>query len=658
MKRLFVVIVVTVLTGLSAVTAQNGSVSKVAIDTQKNLASFKNPRGFVIYLPENYDPSGATKYPVLFWLHGLGKDGDGSLSSLDKIFNDQICKWLKSNDVPFIVFAPQDSNGYFSGSYPSRLTKFVQWVLEEYGHTIDPNQQHLAGLSAGGYGIREFIIENSEYYKAMATLTPMSTNLNNANPYAQRIVDNDQYVWIHHGTNDKSPNAIGAVKNFHNALHDIAPERARMTAYVGMGHSAWNEVYDNSGRDKNQLAGTVDGTAYYNWTPADQTWYEWMLAHAKGGTPPEPVAPTQMSLTNSVVADGTSANTKVGTINSNGSIPKLTKLVSGTGSADNAKFTVKNQNELFLAVNALYTQQSSYSIRVEVSNTKGTIQKAFTINVTEPNYPPKLSVINDKSVNEGSTLQFSVFATDNNGDNLVYSIDNTSKAKGMKINSSTGAFSWQPTETQDGIHNVVVQVTDGKLSDSEEFSITVKEVNQKPVVQPLSDVSLLAGRTLELNVVASDPDDKGSIFYSVDAASVEKGVSIGADGKMNWITDTDDEGGHTISVTVSDGSLFSIAKLNVTVLEKNFVTFINEDALQNKLYPNPVSTTMYIELKAPADRVDLVLYDINGKAVKQQTLPSRGGVSTLDMSGFSPGIYYVEITSNGRSEIHKIVRKQ
>ncbi|MCV9385999.1 T9SS type A sorting domain-containing protein [Reichenbachiella ulvae] len=355
--------------------AQNGTVSKVAIKTQNNKASFLNPRGFVIYLPENFDDSGETKYPVIFWLHGLGKDGDGSLNNLNKIYNDQICEWLKTHDIPFIVFAPQDHNGYFGGAYPSRLTRFVQWATEEYVDNIDFYQLHLAGLSAGGYGIREFIVENDDLYKMFATLTPMSTNLNNANNYAQRIINNDQYVWIHHGTNDSSPNAIGAVENFHNAVQSLDPKRSRLTAYKGMGHSAWEEVYDNTGQGKEQLEGTISGTEYYNWTAEDDTWYEWLTLHTKTH------APSRLKISNTELEDEEAAGTIVGQLSGNGSYPRKYLLVSGEGDADNDKFSINSSNELVIEEATRFIDQSSYQVRVGLSNSEGSYEVPLVISV-------------------------------------------------------------------------------------------------------------------------------------------------------------------------------------------------------------------------------------------------------------------------------------
>ena len=81
----------------------------------------------------------------------------------------------------------------------------------------------------------------------------------------------------------------------------------------------------------------------------------------------------------------------------------------------------------------------------------------------DTNLAPVLGAIGNRSVNEGATLSFTATATDADlpGQTLSYSLDAASLALGMTINSSTGAFSWTPTEAQGGLTpSVTVTVTD------------------------------------------------------------------------------------------------------------------------------------------------------------------------------------------------------
>jgi hypothetical protein len=257
--------------------------------TKKPIKSPCPFKGYVEYLPAGYDAT--KKYPVIYWLHGLGEVGDGSSAALDKVYNKQICNWLKGNQIDFIVFAPQDGSGYWNGSTNS-IQKFVEWTLQTYP-AIDTMQMHMSGLSSGGYGVRDFIKGNSKVYKMFSTFTPTSTNLDAIVSKVQQIVDNNQKVWIQQGQRDTSPNAMSAVIPFHKALYALDPSRTMLTCYTDLGHSAWEEVYDGSGRQKNQLGGDVGGVVYTPWGPSDPDWYAWLKANAKGAPTEPPVTPIE-----------------------------------------------------------------------------------------------------------------------------------------------------------------------------------------------------------------------------------------------------------------------------------------------------------------------------------------------------------------------------
>jgi hypothetical protein len=64
------------------------------------------------------------------------------------------------------------------------------------------------------------------------------------------------------------------------------------------------------------------------------------------------------------------------------------------------------------------------------------------------NYPPVLGAIGNKSVSEGDLLQFTISATDPDGDSLVYSATNL--PSGASFNPGTRTFTWTPGSGQAG----------------------------------------------------------------------------------------------------------------------------------------------------------------------------------------------------------------
>jgi hypothetical protein len=365
------VMLVTSLVVLATVVfAQKGTLTKVPDKTRDG-----NPKGYVEYLPPGFDASGAKKYAILYWLHGLNDAGMGTATSLDKILNIQVCQWLKTHNTDFIVLAPQDPSGYWNGN--ASITGFITWATDHYKAVIEPGQQHLAGLSAGGYAIRDMIKANSDVYKGFSTLTLMSTNLAAVVPNVQQIVDNKQYVWIHHGDEDVVPNLVSEVIGFHTALYKLDATRSRLTVYKGLGHEAWECVYNAQGMNTAQETGAINGAPYYQWSKNDPDgdWFEWMKACGK--KPLNATAPNVLRLSAMPNASKANANTAIGRIVSNGARPTTFSLPAGL--QDNAKFQIKGDQ---LTVGETLAP-GTYTVTIEAKNSAGSYRQEFTIILTE-----------------------------------------------------------------------------------------------------------------------------------------------------------------------------------------------------------------------------------------------------------------------------------
>jgi hypothetical protein len=243
-----------------------------------------SPNGYIEFLPNDYD--GFKKFPTLIWWNGLGEIGAGSLTSLTAMGSKYIASWLRQNEVGFIVLIPQDANGW------GKASPFVRWALSQYSVTINKGSLHIAGLSSGGYMIRDLINEGSEEYKLFSTITPMATNLDGAIPNVKRIVDNNQYVWCFAGELDYGANTPGAQTRFVAALQRLAPTRGQISIYKGLKHSSWTMTYDASGKAAVEIsATTMDGAVLFKWVDMPLTWWQWMLDHSKDLTIPDPPTP-------------------------------------------------------------------------------------------------------------------------------------------------------------------------------------------------------------------------------------------------------------------------------------------------------------------------------------------------------------------------------
>lgn len=112
------------------------------------------------------------------------------------------------------------------------------------------------------------------------------------------------------------------------------------------------------------------------------------------------------------------------------------------------------------------------------------------------NHPPVLSKIRDKTVQEENLLEFTLKATDADGDVLTFFAQNL--PLGATLNPLTGKFSWTPTHAQIGVHFVTFGVTDNLAQDTQLVKITVTPKGVVPPTPP----KLIEKKSHKLDIVS------------------------------------------------------------------------------------------------------------------------------------------------------------
>lgn len=92
------------------------------------------------------------------------------------------------------------------------------------------------------------------------------------------------------------------------------------------------------------------------------------------------------------------------------------------------------------------------------------------------NGAPYITSTPETSATAREPYTYDVDASDPDGDTLTYLL--TSSPGGMSISSSTGEISWTPSNSQAGMHNITVRVSDGSLTDNQTFNISVAEAKK------------------------------------------------------------------------------------------------------------------------------------------------------------------------------------
>ncbi|MDZ4211983.1 MAG: putative Ig domain-containing protein, partial [Methylotenera sp.] len=118
-----------------------------------------------------------------------------------------------------------------------------------------------------------------------------------------------------------------------------------------------------------------------------------------------------------------------------------------------------------------------------------------------------LTPIGNQLVNELSTLTFTATATGGTTP-LAYSL--VGAPSGASINSSTGVFTWTPTEAQGpGNYIVRVRVTDSGtpvMFAEETIMLSVVETNVAPVLAALTDRTIKQLQAVTFTATATDAD--------------------------------------------------------------------------------------------------------------------------------------------------------
>jgi hypothetical protein len=199
-----------------------------------------------------------------------------------------------------------------------------------------------------------------------------------------------------------------------------------------------------------------------------------------------------------------------------------------------------------------YVGTDSFTFKVNDGTADSNVS---TISIEVNDDAPVLGAIGNKSVNELSALTFTAAATDPNGDPLTYSL--TDWPEGATIDSSTGVFSWTPTEAQGPAeYTFTVNVTDGAITDSETIMVTVGEVNSVPV--PVSrtgedKVSATEDIAKDITLSANDSDvPTQTLTYALGTLPTHgtvtiEGVTVTYTPELNYY------GNDSFTFTVTDG---------------------------------------------------------------------------------------------------------
>ena len=223
-----------------------------------------------------------------------------------------------------------------------------------------------------------------------------------------------------------------------------------------------------------------------------------------------------------------------------------------------------------------YKQSGEHKIVFTATDKLDVVELPITINVKDVNQEPVLATIGNKEKHEGEEVKFKVVATDDDGDVLTYSTENTLLSD--FFDTKTQIFSWVPDYTQSGIYKITFKVDDGKGgSDTETIELNILNTNKAPVLNPVGNKEITEDEPLVFTISASDVNKEDTLTYSVESTDL-KGTSAIFDTltqTFTWKPSFDDAGSYKVTFKVYDGELYGTETITIVVKEGNQAPTLN-----------------------------------------------------------------------------------
>jgi uncharacterized repeat protein (TIGR01451 family) len=238
---------------------------------------------------------------------------------------------------------------------------------------------------------------------------------------------------------------------------------------------------------------------------------------------------------------------------------------------------------LHYAPNPDFNGSDSFTYKANDTHVDSNTSNA-TVNVTPVNDAPVLDAIGPKIIAELVPLMFTATATDIDlpADTLIYSLADGiggSVPEGAGIDSTSGAFSWTPTEAQGPeTYTFDVCVSDGSGSECETITVTVSEAATSTNAVPDAYDVMQNGILLvpAPGVLANDSDvdiPTDTLIAILDSTTMHGHLVLKADGAFTYTPDAMWSGMDTFTYKVYDGTSYSEV-VSVTITVKLFKLYL------------------------------------------------------------------------------------
>jgi VCBS repeat-containing protein len=255
------------------------------------------------------------------------------------------------------------------------------------------------------------------------------------------------------------------------------------------------------------------------------------------------------------------------------------------GSVANGTLNLREDGSFTFAPGSNFSGTTTFAYQAR-DGSASSATMTVTINVTAANDAPLISNAPPTTATEDVTYGYTLTATDADGNPLVITAPTL---PGWLTFSAPATIAGTPTQSDAGVHDVTMQVSDGVApAVSLSFQITVSTVDNAPAIATIPPQTATEGAPFDLDLATfvTDADTPaGGITYKA-TSGVPPGLTLTAAGRLSGTPPLGASvGAYTMHFTVADAKSVVPAQVAVTVIKAGRIDL----AVTLSATPNPVT---------------------------------------------------------------------
>jgi len=230
------------------------------------------------------------------------------------------------------------------------------------------------------------------------------------------------------------------------------------------------------------------------------------------------------------------------------------------------------------------------------------------------------------------------------------------KGSGASLFAQNGAtYEWNTGEITQSIFvnpaqttTYTVIVTDNNGCKANAADSAIVTVHYPPTLKMAKDTTVCADQSIELNAgdgyltyiwqIGNNNPYSGSSTLTIDST----GIGIGSSYVFIGVVDNNNcFGADTVKVAFDSCVFVGIKQLN-------------NSNINVKIYPNPASGKFNLSVDGLKDEADLSIFNMQGQIIYKYQIPGDS-IQQIDVSNFSPGIYFVKLMNKDVQKIEKVI---